>query len=292
MIQNTLYFIIFAVTKLFSFLPMQILYAISDMLYVIAYYLVRYRKKVVRINLRNAFPDMQEPDLQSLERRFYRHFTDYIVESIKLVGISAKELVRRSAIRNPEVFYDLQSKGHRCFILMLGHYGNWEWLESMVMTFENRIRINGIYRPLSNKAIDRLFIYLRTRFGSFCIKKNDAFRAMLRMNASDESNMVLFIADQSPSLLNIHYRTQFLNQDTAVFSGAERIARKLKVPVVFADMQQVKRGYYVVDFQLITDTPAATPEFFITEQYTRLMERSILRNPALWLWTHKRWKHK
>lgn len=286
------YAFLFALVKVHAFLPLHILYVLSDIFFYLNYYLVRYRRKIVRKNLENSFPDMSIKACKRLERRFYRHFSDYIVETIKLAHISQKELLRRANIRNPEIVFDLMDKGHTCFIMLLGHYGNWEWFSGVSARFEGRGAIYQIYRPLSNKAFDRLYIYLRTRFHSFGIKKNETVRDLINLKRNKVHALVPFIADQSPSKANLHYWTNFLNQDTAILTGPERIAKKLDIPLIYADVQKVKRGYYTVDFQLITDNAKNMSDYWITEQYARLMETSILRDPAYWLWTHKRWKHK
>jgi KDO2-lipid IV(A) lauroyltransferase len=247
---------------------------------------------VVGMNIQNSFPGKNEAERLKLERRFYHHFADYIVETIKLTGIPEKELLERAHITNPELLHELVEKGHTCVLLMMGHYGNWEWFSGASKRFDNRIKVNLIYRPLKNKAIDRIFLYMRTRFNSLCIKKNEAVRDIIKIKQSKIPSLVVFVADQTPSRANLHYWTSFLNQESSVLTGPERIAQKLDIPVIFDDLRQVRRGYYTVDFKLVTDKPRETPKFYITEKYTRLMEESIMRDPALWLWTHKRWKHK
>ena len=272
-------------------LPLGWLYCLSDLLYGLVYYVVRYRVKVTRRNLAASFPELTEQERRALERRFYHHFTDYIVETIKLGAISREELSRRARILNPELVDRLQDEGHPLLILMMGHYGNWEWFSGSTSFFQ-QTRLYQIYRPLSNKAFDRLFIDLRTRFGSQGIPKNDVVREMIRLRGTKERALSIFIADQTPSKANLHYWTDFLRQDTPFLTGAERLACKLNLPVLFCDVRQESRGFYTVELKLITDKPKETPEFFITERYARLMEETILRDPAGWLWTHRRWKHK
>ena len=276
---------------LHAVLPMRALYVLSDLLYVLVYYVVRYRVKVTRQNLDASFPGLAVAERRRLERRFYRHFTDYVVETIKLAAISKEELMSRAKLLNPELIDQLQDEGHPLLILMMGHYGNWEWFTGSTFFFK-QTRLYQIYRPLSSQAFDRLFIDLRTRFGSLGIAKNDVVREMLRLKQSKERALSIFIADQTPSKANLHYWTDFMRQDTPFFTGAERLARKLNVPVVFCDVRQEARGRYTVEFKLIAEQPKSTPEFYITEQYARLMEQTILRDPANWLWTHRRWKHK
>jgi KDO2-lipid IV(A) lauroyltransferase len=245
----------------------------------------------VRENLKKSFPKKTAGELLESERKFYHHFSDYILETIKLAHISQKELNRRARLNNPDIINPLIARGHTCFVLLMGHYGNWEWFTGSTAWFD-KVNIFQIYRPLTNKAFDRLFIYLRTRFQGIGIKKQETVRDMIRLKQSKERSLVIFIADQTPNKLNLHYWTTFLNQETPMLTGPERIATKLDLPVIFVDVRKIKRGHYTVDFELITDNPRKMPEFWITEEYARRMERSILREPAYWLWTHKRWKHK
>lgn len=285
------YALIYSWVKVHALLPMSVLYILSDILYVLVYKVVKYRLKVVRNNMKASFPEKSKSEILQLERDFYHHFSDYIVETIKLAHIPLEEVQQRAFLRNPELVDELMREGHTCFILMMGHYGNWEWFSSATSRFEDS-RIYQIYRPLNNKAFDRLFVNLRTHFGSYGIKKNDTIRDIIRLKKDKIRSVVIFLADQTPSKANLHYWTNFLNQESAILTGPERIAKKMDLPVVFLDTSKVKRGYYTVDMKLITKTPKDTPEFWITEQYARMMEHCIMRNPAYWLWTHKRWKHK
>ncbi|MDR0699991.1 MAG: lysophospholipid acyltransferase family protein [Tannerella sp.] len=289
--NKILYIILLIWVKFNALLPVPVLYVLSDILYFIIYHVIRYRKKVVRDNMKNAFPDKSSEELRQLERRFYHHFADYIVETIKLAGISQKELLRRAHLNNPEMIKPLLEQGHTCIILVMGHYGNWEWFTGFPICFDN-VQVHQIYRPLRNKAFDRLFIFLRTRFRAVCTKKNEVVRDIVGLKQTKTPGLLVFIADQTPSKANIHYWTRFLNQESAILTGPERLAKKYDLPVVFVDVKKIKRGIYSVDFHLITDTPKTMPEYSITEEYTRRMEKSILRDPAFWLWTHKRWKHK
>ena len=289
--NKILYAIVYSWAKVHALLPMRILYILSDILYFLIYYVIGYRIKVVRKNLSDSFPEKTDIELRRLERRFYHHFADYIVETIKLAHISLSELQQRGFIVNPEVLNDLLDKGHSCCMLLMGHYGNWEWLSGSTTRLKD-CRMYQIYRPLNNQAIDKLFIYLRTKFGSFGIKKNDTLRDIIALKREGIRSLVIFLADQTPSPSNLHYWTTWLNQDTPMLTGPERIARKLNIPVIYLDVWQLRRGYYDATLHIISENPKDTPEFWITEKYARMMERSILRDPAYYLWTHKRWKHK
>lgn len=285
------YALLYGWVKLHALLPMGALYVLSDIFYLVIYRLVRYRLKVVRRNLAASFPEKTEKELRALERGFYRHFADYVVETIKLAHISLAEVKRRAVIENPEIIDRLMEEGHSCILLLMGHFGNWEWYSGSTTYFADS-RIYQIYRPLNNKAFDKLFIHLRTRFDSFLIKKNDTVRDVIRLKQDKTRSVVIFIADQTPSPANLHFWTNFLHQDTPFLTGPERMARKLDLPVVFLDVKPVRRGYYTLTMELLTKHAKQTSEGWITEQYARMMERMILRRPEGWLWTHKRWKHK
>lgn len=285
-----LYSLLYIWVKLHALLPMRVLYVLADFLYIIIYRVLRYRLKVVRRNLAASFPEKSEQERRAIERGFYHHFADYIVETLKLAHISLEELQRRAYVQNPEVVDRLMDAGHPCCLLLMGHYGNWEWYSGSTTRFADAVMYQ-IYRPLNNKAVDKLFIWLRTKFGSRVISKYETGREVVRLQRNKVRSVVIFLADQTPSRQNLHYWTSFLNQDTAILTGAERLARKLDTPVIFLDVQMLRRGYYTLELQLLAEHPKETPENWITEEYARRMERSILRNPAGWLWTHKRWKY-
>ena len=291
-IDKLIYGIIYFFTWIYAIWPLRVLYVFADILYIPLYYMVRYRRKVVRRNLSNSFPDKDEKEIVKLEKQFYHHFCDYFFETIKLLHISDGEMKKRFVFKNMEIAEDKMKDGNSC-IMMLGHYGNWEWITSITLWSKDPETIfSQIYRPLKNKAFDRFFINLRRRFHSVGFAKNDTLREIVKLKRTGKKTMIGFISDQKPSLNNIHYWTQFLNQETAILIGAERIAKQTGFIVGYLDVTRIKRGYYEVDVKMITDDPASTNEFEITERYARLMEETILRDPARWLWTHNRWKHK
>lgn len=291
MLTKITYAIIYTWAYLHAILPFRCLYILSDIFYLIVYHLVGYRLKVVRSNMKNAFPEKTSEELKKLEKDFYHHFCDYFVETLKLLHISDQEMQKRMVFKNVDVLNDVMKDGNSC-ILYLGHYCNWEWVPSLNLLFPDKILLAQIYRPLKNVAFDNLFLKIRGRFGSLGIKKDDTFREIIRQRRAGQQMLLGFISDQSPSGRNIHYWTQFLNQDTAVFTGVERIAKQTGFAVAYLDMKKIKRGYYEAECRLITDNPKAEGEFAITEAYVQAMEKSIQYNPAYWLWSHKRWKHK
>ena len=284
------YALLYAWVKIHALLPMRLLYVLSDILYFLIYRVLKYRIWVVRRNLAASFPEKSEAERRRIEKGFYHHFADYIVETLKLAHISLEKLQQRAYVQNPEVVDRLMDQGHPCCILLMGHFGNWEWYSGSTTRFQDA-RMYQIYRPLNNKAVDKLFIWLRTKFGSFVLSKYETGRKLIQLQRNKVHSVVIFLADQTPSRQNLHYWTNFLHQDTAILTGAERLARKLNIPVIFLDVQMLRRGYYTLELQLISDNPKETPENWITEEYARRMEKSILRHPEGWLWTHKRWKY-
>jgi KDO2-lipid IV(A) lauroyltransferase len=275
---------------LHALLPFGVLYVLSDILCFFVYRVAGYRLKVVRKNLEAGFPGKTDRERLILEREFYRHFCDYFVETLKLLHISDKEMRKRMKFENVEQIKELMKDGNSV-LMFLGHYCNWEWITSLNMDFKDGDKVVGeIYKPLKNKAMNDLFLRIRSRFGSRAIAKQDTLRVIVKLRREGKQTLTGFMADQVPSWKNIHYWTTFLNQDTPVFTGVERIARQTGFAVVYLDVEKTGRGYYRATVRLVTDKPAEEPENMITETYIRAMEKTILRNPAYWLWTHKRWK--
>ncbi|MDH6309761.1 KDO2-lipid IV(A) lauroyltransferase [Dysgonomonas sp. PFB1-18] len=291
--NKLLYYIMYSWMYLHALLPFSVLYILSDILYFLVYKVAGYRLKVVRHNLALSFPNKTDKERKTIEREFYHHFCDYFVETLKLLHVSDEEMKKRMQFENVEQIKDLMKDGNSV-LMFLGHYCNWEWIPSITMDFrdkgdENKI-LGQIYKPLSNKAVDDLFLKIRSRFGSLGIPKNDTLRMIVKLRREKKQVLIGFMADQTPSVPNIHYWTNFLNQDSAVFTGVERIAKQTGYAVIYLDMEKIKRGYYKATVRLVTDNPLAEPENRITDTYIQAMEKTILRNPAYWLWTHKRWK--
>lgn len=284
------YYIIYFILYIHALLPFRILYILSDILYVLVYHIVKYRRKVVKTNLRNSFPDKNQSELLKIEKEFYHHFCDYFVETIKLLHVSTEEIQRRMTYKNTDALKNIMKDNRSC-ILFLGHFGNWEWVPSITLEYPNTM-LGQIYRPLKNKIFDDLFLKIRSRFGTVGIPKNNTLRAILDYKRENKKVLIGFMSDQTPSPANIHYWTEFLNQDTPVYTGVERIAKKTDFGVGYLDIQKIGRGKYSCEVKLITADAKNEPEFAITEKYIREMEKTILRQPAYWLWTHKRWKYK
>jgi len=287
------YYIIYLFAYLHAILPLRVLYFFSDILYVFIYYIAGYRRKITEKNLRQAFPYKTGAELKKTERSFYRHFCDYVFETIKMLHISDDEMKRRFRFINSAVINGALQKGQSC-ILMLGHYGNWEWVTSITLWVpENpNLEISQIYRPLKNKAFDQFMLDLRKRFRSVGIPKNDTLRHIIKLRQAGKQFLIGFMSDQKPSRNNMHYWTTFLNMETSVLTGAERIAKKTDALVAYLDIKKMKRGFYEAEIKTITENAKKAEEFEITEKYARMMENTVLYDPSYWLWTHNRWKYK
>lgn len=282
--------LLFRLLRLLSHLPLSWLYAFSTLLAFIVQHLVGYRKKVVETNVKNAFPQRTTEERKRIVRDFYHFFADYIVETLKLLTLSPEEMRRRMTFSGLETIEEAVNKQQFAFIY-LGHYGNWEWISSLQLWVTEGVQCAQLYRPLNNKTSDAFFLELRSRFGSQNIPKNEALRRILTLRKSKQKTIVGFISDQSPRPQNIHDWVRFLHQDTPVFTGTERIAKKINAAVFFGEVTRPSRGHYHCHFHLLTDTPQTFPDYELTELYMHTLETLIEQTPALWLWSHKRWKH-
>lgn len=284
------YRFIYCLAWLITLLPLRVLYMFSDLMYVLMYYMVGYRKKVVRENMKNAFPEKSEKELSRIERGFYHYFCDLIIETLYEMNMSRAEVDKRITFSNIEGLCEQYELG-KSVMVMTAHYGNWEWIINFPSFIPKDYYMNVIYRELSNKKVDKLVHELRTKYGAGLIEKKDLLRTMYRMNKAGQVGNFWMISDQTPNIHSIHYWTRFLNQQTAVVTGTETLARKFDYPVFYAEIIRVKRGYYHCTFQPVELAPKSAGEFEISEKYMRLVEGTIERQPEFWLWTHRRWKH-
>lgn len=286
-----MYYILYGICYLVSLLPYRVLYVLSDGFYLLVYRLVGYRKKVVRKNLAAAFPEKEEKERKQIEKKFYHFLCDYFVETLKLLSVSDKTLRRHFEIRGLDQVEQIFDEGQSC-AGFLGHYCNWEYDSITQIEFKRHhdAVIGLIYHPLYNKAMNRLFLKLRSNKGGTCIPKNDILRHLVKYRQEKKVSLFGYIADQSPKWENIHLWLTFLNQETPVFTGAERIVRKMNNAVFYLKKTRPRRGKYVVTYQLITRNPKEMEEHELTRQFFQLLEEDIRREPHLYLWTHDRWK--
>jgi KDO2-lipid IV(A) lauroyltransferase len=270
-----------------SILPMPVLYLLSDLSFFLIYYLFGYRKKVVRDNLKKAFPAKNEKEIHQIGTDFYRHFCDIIFESIKRLTISPKAVKKRLKIQNP-VLIEKYLNERRSILLYTAHQGNWEWLIFLPLFFP--CPSNTFYRPLKNKYFNELSMIMRERFGVHCIETDKGYRTVISDQQNHAVTMNCVIGDQSPTLRSPMYWCQFMNRKTAFYVGADKIAKRTDQVVLFPSFKKIKRGYYELEFQVIEDQPKQRENYAIVENYAARLENAINRAPEMWLWSHRRWK--
>lgn len=282
--------LIFAILKLGSYLPMWWHYFWSDVFYIIVYYIVGYRKKIVRKNLRDSFPDKSEAELRKIEKKFYGWFCDYVVESVKMISMSEDFMKKHLVFKGAERIEQSVSEGKSCGCY-LGHLGNWEWITSLPLWISApTAQCAQIYHKLENKSADDFFLNLRERWGAICIPMAETMRKIVQQESEGKHLVIGFIADQVPFWNNIHYWTNFLNHETGVFTGTERIIKKRGMDAYYIHVTMPKRGYYECEFRLLSDDAKSTADNEITEMYMRALEDNINEMPYIWLWSHNRWK--
>lgn len=289
--KEFLYNIIYGIFYLVSKLPYRALYVISDIANLVLYHIVRYRRDIVRRNITSAFPEKSLEECISIERGFYKWFCDYFVETVKLMSVSRQELLSRIEFRGIDKIEECFDRGQTCAGI-LGHYGNWELLSAtgLVIKKHPEAVIGLIYHPLRSQLFDRLFINMRQSMGGVCVPKKDILRYLVSFRRQNLMNLFGYIADQAPRYRNIHLWLPFLNHDTPVFTGAERIMRKMNNAVFYIDVERPERGKYIYTFKLMTDKPGEMPEFEITKKFFAMLEQTIRRDPRFYLWSHNRWK--
>lgn len=289
--KSIVYYIVFFFWYLLSLLPFRILYACSDLLYYPLYHCIGYRRAIIRKNLTESFPEKSLQEIISLEKQFYHFLCDYMVETVKLLSLSEKQMKKRMTFAGTEEIEEQMEKEQKTFCFVyLGHYCNWEWIASLPYWMPASIRCAQIYHPLYNKTFDRLFLHLRNQFGGECIPMKETLRRIIEWKRSGRKTIIGFISDQAPKWNSIHHWTDFLNHDTPVFTGTEKIGKQVDALIYYADVRRVKRGYYHCEFKRLTDHIKEIPDYEVTDRYIHRLEEMIRQDPPFWLWSHNRWK--
>lgn len=288
MLNKALHIIIINLLRLISYLPITVLYIVSDFTYFLLYYVIKYRRKVVYKNLQNSFPNKSTEEIKIFERDFFKYLSDLFVETIKMVSAPPSYFVKRFSVSNLELLTNLESK-QQSYLIAASHYANWEW-NVIVSPLIFKAKTLIIYKELHNKDFDIFFKRIREKSGAKMITMKLALRSIIKHK--DELTLTVFAADQTPAHKESQIYINFLNQKTLVFYGLEKTAKATNYPVIFADLRRIKRGYYNCDFKLITDNPSKEIDEEITKKYFHLLEERINLEPQYWLWSHKRWKYK
>lgn len=287
--QLLAYILIYPILWLISMLPFRLLYAVSDGLFVLIYHIIGYRKKVVKENLRLAFPKKSDDELNRIRKKFYHHLCDMVMESIKSMTISESEMKKRFTFSNIELLQKLERE-NRSIALMCAHYGSWEWI-FILQTYMNN-KGYAIYKRLANKHFDGLVKRIRAKFNSYLITTKESIPILLQSKREGKLTICGFVSDQSPKAEKAFHWNEFMGITVPVHTGAEMLAKKIDMSVVFFGVKKLKRGYYETTFKTIAYHPNDYPNYEITDMFLDLVEEQINEAPEYYLWTHKRWKHR
>lgn len=287
--QLLIYIIVYPFLWLISILPFKLLYAFSDVIFFFLYRVFGYRKKTVQYNLRLVFPDMEEDEINRITKRFYHHLCDMMVEAIKSFSITEAEMKERFTFKNIELLQKLENK-ERSIVLMCAHYGSWEWI--FILQTYLKSRGNAIYKRIENKYFDRLIKRIRAKYNTHLITTKETIPELLRLKKEGILTVNGFVSDQTPKPWKAHHWTEFMNIRVPVHTGAEMLAKRLDMSVVFFRVKRLKRGFYETTFETLAEYPKEYKDYEITDMFLKLVEKQIYEAPEYYLWTHKRWKHK
>lgn len=281
--------IVYPFAKLFSKLPMRFLYAISDVLFMFVYHIFKYRKKVVLDNLNLVFPEKSLKEKKQISKKFFHHFTDLFMETIKAISISEKEILKRYSYKNPELAKKYIDQG-RSIAFVSAHQANWEWFASSPLLLNCRAK--GAYTSIGNKYFDKVVKESRERFGFICYKSSKTVKAFYQDFKEKKQAIYLLISDQSPQLVHTAYWKEFFGIKVPFHVGAESLSKKFNLVVINSSTKRKKRGYYETEFTLISENPKDEENYKITDKYITLTEQLIIEQPEYYLWSHKRFKHR
>lgn len=284
-----LYLIIYPFIWCISILPFPLLYLFSDFTYCIVYYIIGYRKKTVRENLALALPHLSDAERLVIEKKSYHHLCDMFLEMTKTMTISKAEMGKRYVFTNLEIYKELE-KQEKSIALMCAHYASYEWLISMnsYVTF----KAYGIYKKLKNPYFDKLVRNIRSKFKATLITTKETIPTIIENNKNKILSLYGFASDQSPRANSAYHWTNFMGIDSPVHTGAEMLAKRYDMNVIFLRVKKVKRGFYEASFEILSEDAENVPNYEITDQFFKLVEQQIYEAPEYYLWTHKRWKHR
>lgn len=287
--QFLLYIIAYPLLWCLSILPFPVFYLLSDCVYFIVYHVIGYRKKTVRNNLADTLPHLSVAERRRIEKKFFQHMCDMFLEMVKTMTISEAEMKKRFVFTNIELVQEMEQK-NKSIIMMCAHYASWEWL--IIIDKYINFRTFAVYKKIQNKYFDKLIRDIRSRFNSTVIEAKETVDAIRRNEINNIKGFYGFASDQSPQLHRTNYFDTFMGINVPVFTGAEMLAKKLDLSLVFVKVQKVKRGHYQATFVPLTENPKEIPNYEITSTYLRMVEEQIHEAPEFYLWTHKRWKHR
>lgn len=285
-----MYYFIYFIIKTLSYIPFWMLYAISDIMYYPLYYVIRYRREIVRKNLTESFPEKSPSEIITIEKKFYRFFMDMLLESSKIASISPDEMRKRMKFVNIDKTNKLLDEG-KSLAFFMGHFCNWEWMTSVGLWIKDDVVCAQVYHKLINETFDKIIKQMRERMGNICVEMRQTARFVASMKAENKACMVALIADQSPKRRQIKQYVKFLNHMVPVLVGPEKIANHFGYMPIFVNAKRVKRGYYECEFSLLHNDPTSLPDYKLTDLYFERLEDEIRKHPECYLWTHNRFKY-
>ena len=287
--QRILYILVYPLWLGISLLPMRMLYILSDFLFFLSYYVFRYRRKIVYGNLDLCFPEKSKQEKKKIEREYYKHLCDIIVETIKNLSISEKKINKRFVYENLKLLEQLYEQD-KSVLLMCGHYASWEW--SGILTRHMQYKGLAVYKVLRNEYFDKLVRKIRGKFGAEIVSNRQIVTRLFRLSRTNEKTLTLILSDQTPKMSDYKHVDTFMGVRVPVFVGTEELAKRLDQVAVYLHVDKVKRGYYKAKFILLSDKPKDVPDYEITRSFLDEIEKQIYEKPAYYLWSHKRWKHR
>ena len=287
--QFLLYIFLYPILWCISILPFRILYIVSDGVYLLTYYIIGYRKKTVRENLALALPHLSEKERLVIEKKSFHHISDVFLEMIKTLTISKSEMDKRYVFNNLEVYSDLEKKG-KSIALLCAHYASYEWAVSMnsKITFEGY----AVYKKINNRYFDKLVRDIRSKFKATLITTKETIPVMASNFRSKKLGVYGLVSDQSPKLGGFFHWNKFMGIEVPIHTGGEMLAKKYDMNVIFLRTKKIKRGFYEASFEVLSENAKEVPNYEITDQFLKLVERQIYEQPEFYLWSHKRWKHR
>jgi len=287
--QLVVFILVYPLIWFISILPFRILYVFSDMVYVLVYHVIGYRKKVVRKNIAMTLPHLSEKERLNIEKKSYHHLCDMFLEMMKTMTISEKEMNKRFVFTNLELYTALEKK-QKSIAVMIAHYATYEWVISM----NRKIEFEGfaIYKKVNNKYFDKLVRNIRSKFKATLITTSQTIPVIKENESLGHRGVYGFASDQSPQESKAFHWQKFMGIETPVYTGAEMLVKRFDMNVIFLRVKKVKRGYYEATFELMFDNPKEVPDYQISDEFLRRVEKQIYEAPEYYLWTHKRWKHR
>ena len=286
--QLLVYILIYPILWIISILPFPVFYLLSDFVYFLTYNIIGYRKKVVRDNIKLALPHLSDKERLTIEKKFYSHMCDMFLEMIKTISISQKEIEKRFTFSNMDVYYDLEKK-NKSIALMCAHYASYEWVVSM--NYHINCKGFGIYKKLANPYFDKLVKRIRSKFKAELITTKQTIPTIAGNHKNHVLGLYGFASDQSPKANAAYHWAPFMGHIVPVHTGAEILAKRFDMNVIFLRTKKIKRGYYQASFEILSEDVKSVPNYEITDKFLKLVEEQIYEAPEFYLWTHKRWKH-